>query len=170
MLPLLSMLQIVNKFSEVETYFRKLSFWSNKFVKQLLLTQKFKKVTKIFCCGGCKNLGGSWNGGGGGGGAQEVKIDLMHTGVPKVSNFSLFLIFQVASCGRPKSLPSSVSFYLRWKKRTLQLHFCKEIALNNMILRKQARITNFFKILEVKTTLQWLFTWLEGFFLPSLQG
>jgi hypothetical protein len=46
-------------------------------------------------------------------GAKEVKIDLMHPGVPKVSNFSLFLIFQVASCGRPKSLPISVSFYLR---------------------------------------------------------
>ena len=35
------MLQNVNKFSEVETYFRKLSFWNNKFVKQILLTQKF---------------------------------------------------------------------------------------------------------------------------------
>jgi hypothetical protein len=48
MLPLLSMLQIVNKFSEVETYFRKLSFWSNKFVKQILLTQNLKKLKKIF--------------------------------------------------------------------------------------------------------------------------
>ncbi len=59
MLPLLSMLQIVNKFSEVETYFRKLSFWSNKFVKQILLTQKFKKVKKDFCCGNYRYLGGS---------------------------------------------------------------------------------------------------------------
>ncbi len=60
MLPLLSMLQIVNKFSEVESYFRKLSFWSNKFVKQILLThQKFKKVKKDFCCGNYKYLGGS---------------------------------------------------------------------------------------------------------------
>ncbi len=59
MLPLLSMLQIVNKFSEVETYFRKLSFWSNKFVEQILLTQKFKKVKKVFCCGNYRYLGGS---------------------------------------------------------------------------------------------------------------
>jgi hypothetical protein len=47
------------------------------------------------------------------GGAQEVKIDLMPPGVPKVSNFSLFWIFRAASCGRPQSLPRSVSFYLR---------------------------------------------------------
>jgi len=46
-------------------------------------------------------------------GAKEVKIDLMPPGVPKVSNFSLFCIFQAAFCGRPQSLPISVSLYLR---------------------------------------------------------
>ncbi len=32
------MLQNVNKFSDVEKYFRKLCFWKNKFKKQILLT------------------------------------------------------------------------------------------------------------------------------------
>ncbi len=77
----------INKFSEVETYFRKLSFWNNKFVKQILLTQKFfKKLQKIFAVVAVETLvwvetGGVW----GGGGAQEVKIDLMPPRVPKVS-------------------------------------------------------------------------------------
>ncbi len=44
--------------------------------------------------------------------------------------------------------------FTRNEKRTQQWHFCKEIALNNIILRKQARITYFFKILKLKTTLQ----------------
>jgi hypothetical protein len=51
--------------------------------------------------------GGVW------GGAQEVKIDLMPPRVPKVSIIFLFWIFQAASSGRPQSLPSSVSFYLK---------------------------------------------------------
>ncbi len=51
--------------------------------------------------------GGGW----GGGEAQEVKIDLMPLGVLKVSNFSIFWIFRAASCGRPQSLPSSISFH-----------------------------------------------------------
>ncbi len=36
------------------------------------------------------------------------------------------------------------------EKRTLKLHFCKLIALNNIILRKQARITYFFQNFEDK--------------------
>jgi hypothetical protein len=48
--------------------------------------------------------------GGEGGGVQKVKIDLMPAGVPKVSIFSLFWISRAASCGRPQSLSSSVSF------------------------------------------------------------
>jgi hypothetical protein len=69
-------------------------------------------LQKIFCCVAVETLVGVKTGGGGGG-AQEVKIDLMPPGVPKVSNFSLFWIFRAASCGRPQSLPRSVSFYLR---------------------------------------------------------
>jgi hypothetical protein len=49
------------------------------------------------------------------GGAQEVKIDLMPPGVPKVSIFPLCCIFRAASCGRPQSLPSLV-FLLEMKK------------------------------------------------------
>jgi hypothetical protein len=59
-----------------------------------------------------ETLVGVETGGGGGRGVQEVKIDLMPPGVPKVSIFPLFRIFQAASCGRPQSLPSSVSYYL----------------------------------------------------------
>ncbi len=70
-------------------------------------------LQKIFCCVAVETLVGVETGGGGARGAQEVKIDLMPPGVPKVSNFSLFRIFRAASCGRPQSLPRSVSFYLR---------------------------------------------------------
>ena len=44
----------------------------------------------------------------GGGGAQEVKIDLMPPGVPKVSYFSLLRIIRAASSGRHESPPNSV--------------------------------------------------------------
>ncbi len=73
------MLHIVNKFSEVETYFRKLSFWSKKFVKQILLTQKFKKVKKDFCCGNYSYLGGS---------KEQQKIAEMQIMLQNVNKFS----------------------------------------------------------------------------------
>jgi len=143
------MLQNVNKFSDIDIYFRKLSFWTNKFAKQILLTKIFFKVAKDFYCCGCRNLGGSWNSWGWGRGAQEVKLDLMPPRMPKVSIFPLFLIFRAASCGRPQDF--QVLFLVVWnEKRYLQWHFCKEIALNNIILRKQARITYFFQNFEAK--------------------
>jgi hypothetical protein len=56
-------------------------------------------------------LGVETGGGVGGGEVQEVKTDLMPPGVLKVSKFSLFCMFQAASCGRPQRLPSSISFH-----------------------------------------------------------
>ncbi len=38
----------IRKFSDVEKYFRKLSFWNNKFAKQILLSQIFLKSYKGF--------------------------------------------------------------------------------------------------------------------------
>ena len=67
-------------------------------------------LQEIFCCVAVKTLVGVETVGDGGG-AQEVRIDLMPPGVPKVSNFSLFWIFRVASCRKPQSPPSSFSFH-----------------------------------------------------------
>jgi hypothetical protein len=63
----------------------------------------------------------------GGGGAQEVKIDLMPPRVPKVSIIFLFWIFQAASSGRPQSLPSAVSFYLKLKNNSIMTFFARRL-------------------------------------------
>jgi hypothetical protein len=72
-----------------------------------------KKLQQIFAVVAVETLVGVETGGVWGGGAQEVKIDLMPPRVPKVSIIFLFWNFLAASSGRPQSLPSSVSFYLK---------------------------------------------------------
>ncbi len=54
--------------------------------------------------------------------------------------------------------------FTRNEKRTLQWHFCKEIASNNIILRKQDRITYFFQNFEAKDHFVVILYISEGFF------
>ncbi len=76
--------------------------------KMQTMLQNVNKFTKDFCCVAVETLVGVETGGGGGG-AQEVKIDLMPPGVPKVS---IFLILDLLGGFLWKaSEPSKICFF-----------------------------------------------------------
>ncbi len=150
----------------LQNFFRKLSFLKNKFVKKFYKNKNKFNVRHNFCCGSSRNLGRSCNMWGRGGGRLEVHMNLMPPRVSKVSFFPFFwpsgrLLIEGL---RAFQIPVFVSCN---EKRHIQWQFCKEIALNKIILRYQARITYFFHNLIGKnhfaTTL-----YVIGSFFPAL--
>ena len=101
----------------VQNYFRKISFFKQRILLiNCTITKIYKMLEKLFCCYGRRNLVRRWNRWGGGERGLEVQMNLMPPGVLKVNIFSLFWIFQAASCGGHDSLPDSIFLYKIWKK------------------------------------------------------
>jgi hypothetical protein len=85
-----TVLQTVDKFSDLSNYFRKISFLNQTIFPIILLSQKLKTLKKtIFVVTAAETLPGNETGGGGEWGL-EVQMNLMPPRVLKVNLFSLF--------------------------------------------------------------------------------